>query len=217
MDFQKWSLELHESFLELCNWTLSVVLTHRGRYDMTTILQTTFSNAISWRKMHEFRFRFHWKLSLGFQLTHWGWVTHICVSKLTIIGSDNDLSTGRRQVIIWNNAGILLIRTFSEILSEIRAFWFKKMYLKMLSAKWRPFCLGLNVLTKLQHCFFRIMACLRPGSKTLSEPMMDSLLMHIWPRWVNMHDSNMSKFVLIFVLDHNGGLAGLDFLKWLLG
>ena len=25
-------------------------------------------------------------------LTHWGWVTHICVSKLTIIGSENGLS-----------------------------------------------------------------------------------------------------------------------------
>ena len=29
-------------------------------------------------------------------LTHWGRVTHICVSKLTIIGSDNGLSPGRR-------------------------------------------------------------------------------------------------------------------------
>ena len=28
----------------------------------------------------------------------------------------------------------------------------------------------------------QILACLRPGSKTLSEPMMDSLLMHVWPR-----------------------------------
>ena len=55
-------------------------------------------------------------------LTHWGRVTHICVSKLTIIGSDNGLSPGRRQAIIWTNAGILLIRTlgtnFSEILKQ---------------------------------------------------------------------------------------------------
>ena len=29
-------------------------------------------------------------------LTHWGRVTHICVNKLTIIGSDNGLSPGRR-------------------------------------------------------------------------------------------------------------------------
>ena len=75
---------------------------------------------------------------------------HICIGKQTIIGSDNGLSPGRRQAIIWTNAGILLIRTlgtnFSEILTEICASSFKKMHLKMLSVKWRPFCLGLNVL-----------------------------------------------------------------------
>ena len=73
---------------------------------------------------------------LGQLLTHWGRVTH---SKLTIIGSDNGLSPGRGQAIIWTNAGILLIRTletnFSEIVSEIHASWFKKMHLKMSFAK----------------------------------------------------------------------------------
>ena len=44
-----------------------------------------------------------------FQLTHWGRVTPICVSNQTIIGSDNGLSPGRRQAIIWTNAGIWLI------------------------------------------------------------------------------------------------------------
>ena len=44
-------------------------------------------------------------------LTHWGRVTHICVSKLIIIGSDNALSPGRRQAIIWTNNCILLIWT----------------------------------------------------------------------------------------------------------
>ena len=38
------------------------------------------------------------------QLTHWGRVTHICVGNITTIGSDNGLSPGRRQAIIWNNA-----------------------------------------------------------------------------------------------------------------
>ena len=42
-------------------------------------------------------------------LTHWGRVTHICVGNLTTIGSDNGLSPGRRQAIIWTNAGILSI------------------------------------------------------------------------------------------------------------
>ena len=33
----------------------------------------------------------------------------MCVSKLTIIGSDNDLAPDRRQAIIWTNAELLLI------------------------------------------------------------------------------------------------------------
>ena len=41
-------------------------------------------------------------------LTHRGRVMHICVGKLTTIGSDNGLSPGWRQAIMWTNAGILL-------------------------------------------------------------------------------------------------------------
>ena len=67
-----------------------------------------------------------------------------------IIGSDNGLSPGWRQVIIWTNAGILLIEplgtNFIKNLIEIHTFSFKKMRLKMSSGKRRPFCLGLNVL-----------------------------------------------------------------------
>ena len=85
-------------------------------------------------------------------LTHWGRVTHICVGKLTIIVSDNGLSPGRRQAIIWTNAGILSIGLlgthFSEILIKILTFSFTKMRLDVPSAKRRPFCLGLNVLTQ---------------------------------------------------------------------
>ena len=40
------------------------------------------------------------KLSMSLTLTHLGRVTHICVSKLTVTGSDNGLSPGRRHVII---------------------------------------------------------------------------------------------------------------------
>ena len=50
----------------------------------------------------------------------------------------------------WNNAGLLLTEplgtNFSETSIGIQTFSFKKMHLNMLSAKWRPFCLGLNVL-----------------------------------------------------------------------
>ena len=87
----------------------------------------------------------------GELLTHWGRATHICVSKLTTIGSDNGLSPGRRQAIMWTIAGILLIgpfgTNFSEIVISIQTFSFKKMHLKVSSVKWRPSCLGLNVLT----------------------------------------------------------------------
>ena len=77
-------------------------------------------------------------------------MTHICVGNLTIIGSDNGLSPGRRQAITWTNVGKLLIgplgTNFCEILIEIHTFSFKKIHLKMSSGKCRPFCLGLNVL-----------------------------------------------------------------------
>ena len=89
-------------------------------------------------------------------LTYRGRVTHICVSKLTITGPDNGLSPGRRQAIIWTNAGILLIRTlgtnFSDILIKINTFSLKKMHLKMSSGRRQPSCLGLNVLTLV--CLF---------------------------------------------------------------
>ena len=89
-------------------------------------------------------------------ITHWGQVTHICVSKLTIIGSDNGLSPGRRQAIIWSSARILLIEplgtNFSEISIAIQTFSFKKMHLNMSSAKWRPFCFGLHVLMDEFRC-----------------------------------------------------------------
>ena len=109
-----------------------------------------------------------WVLGTGLVvLTDWGRVTHICVSKLTIIGLDNGLSPGRRQAIIWTNAGILLIRprgtNFSEILIGNQTFSFKKMHLMMSSAKWRLFYLGLNVLTD----FRRFVRFIHPHSLSL--------------------------------------------------
>ena len=63
---------------------------------------------------------------ISFHLTHWGRVTHICIGKLSDIGSDNGLSPGSRQAITWTNVGILLIRplrtNFSEFLIEIQTF-----------------------------------------------------------------------------------------------
>ena len=123
---------------------------------------------------------FHGIGSKSMLLTHWGRVTHICFIKLIIMGSDNGLSPGRHQAIIWTNAEILLIgpleTKFSEILIKIHTFSFKKIHFKMSSGKWRPFSLGLNVLShrgrvpcicaiELGHPWFRIglAACLAPS------------------------------------------------------
>ena len=69
---------------------------------------------------------------------HRGRVTPICVNELTIIGSDNGLSPVRRQAIIWNKAGIMLIgnKLLSNI-NQINTFPFKKMHLEMQSVKKR--------------------------------------------------------------------------------
>ena len=54
------------------------------------------------------------------------------------------------QAITWTNVDLLSIgplgTNFSEILIEVQTFSLKKMHLKMLSVKGRPFCLSLNEL-----------------------------------------------------------------------
>ena len=83
-------------------------------------------------------------------LSHWDRVTHICVSKLTIIGLDNNLSPCRHKAIIWTIADIFFIgllgTNFDDILIEIYTSSLKKIHFKTWSGKWRPFCFGLNVL-----------------------------------------------------------------------
>ena len=124
------------SFIQHCAcWWLSAI---RGT-------KTSASTMNQWNQFHVPYL--YTELPLG-GLTHWGRVTHICITKLTIIGSDNGLSPGRRQAIIWTNAGILLIGALetnvSENLIKIYTFSLKKMHLKMSSGKRWPSCLGLN-------------------------------------------------------------------------
>ena len=77
---------------------------------------------------------------------------HVCLGNLTIIGSDNGLSPGRRQAIIWTNAGILLIgplgTNFNELSIEIQTFSFKKKHLRVPFVKLQAFCLSLNELNR---------------------------------------------------------------------
>ena len=83
------------------------------------------------------------------EFIHQGWVTHIFVSKEAIIGSDNNLSPNRRQIIIWTSAGVFLVGRlgthFSKILFKIQQFPSKR-HLKMTPVKFlavslsRPQC-----------------------------------------------------------------------------
>ena len=126
-------------------------------------------------------------------------MTHICVGNLTIIGSDNGLSPGRHQAIIWTNAGILLIRhlgtNFSEISIEIHILSFTKMHLKMSSGKWRPFCLVLNVLNTYivamrSHDHTRPLWCLMIHWTLTSSSHHEACWLYVWrgcfflPRWL---------------------------------
>ena len=78
----------------------------------------------------------------------WGRVTHICVSRLTIIGSDNGLALARHQDIIWTNAGIFSIGPFGTNFSEmlnVQANSFKNVVWK-----WRPFFSGPGKIVRYQ-------------------------------------------------------------------
>ena len=133
-------------YLNQCWLLISEVLWHSPESNFTASAQTT----LLYSEFEDYTFKINATFPRANELTHWGRVTHICVSDLTSVVSDNGLSPGRRQAIIRTNAGILLIRplgtNFSEFLVEILIFSFKKMRLKVSSAKRRPSCLGLNEL-----------------------------------------------------------------------
>ena len=128
-----------------CYWTSTIIWLNIGSGDGSVPLG---KKTIIWADVDpDLR---QYMVSPGhYVLSHWGRVTHICLSKLTIIASDNGLSPGPRQAIVCTNAGKLLIgplgTNFNEMLIKIITFSFMKMRLKVSSAKWRPFCLGLNV------------------------------------------------------------------------
>ena len=104
------SQNLHMNFIcTICIWHQAITWSNAGKL-FIGLLGTI--HTFSFKKIHLLTSSGKWRpFCLGHNvLTHWGWVTHICIGNLTIIGLDNGLSPGRRQAIIWTNAGILLIR-----------------------------------------------------------------------------------------------------------
>ena len=81
-------------------------------------------------------------------------MTHICARELTIIGSDNGLSPGRRQAIIWTNARILLIGPVGNKLQwnlkRNLYIFIQEAVFQISSKNWRPFCLGIDVIKVLK-------------------------------------------------------------------
>ena len=86
--------------------------------------------------------------------THWGWVMHVCVSKLNINGSDNGLAPTMWQTIHylnqwWNVVNWTLRNKLQWNFKWNPYIFIQEMYLNVSSAKWRPLCLCLNVLNHL--------------------------------------------------------------------
>ena len=134
------------TYICVCSYTFPHVAKYT-RQNALFFVMTVFSNWLQLRKKrYEFGAVVTWlsmiqhaapqclEQVINQRLTHWGRVTHICVSDLITIGSDNGLSPGRRQAIIWPNARMLLIGPlgiyFSEILIEIHTISLKKMHSK---------------------------------------------------------------------------------------
>ena len=61
---------------------------------------------------------------MGTILTHWGRVTHICLSTTYQLVSDNGLSPVRRQAITWNNVAIMTLRNIfvSNLIYDYKVF-----------------------------------------------------------------------------------------------
>ena len=144
------------------------------------------------------------KLLIGIILTHWGRVTHKCVSKLIIIGSDNGLLPSRHQAIIWTNVGILLIwplgANFSEILIEIHIFHSWKCIWYCCLKFW-PFYLDLNVLTESQH-WSGYWLWFERGDKPFPGSMLNQAYDVTSPHWVNMTMMTSSNGNIFHVTGH---------------
>ena len=122
-------------YVTISKWTASPQTTIGWLIDFWSIFYSPMKFNDEWALVTgKSLFYISWQTVLRVCLTHRGRVAHICVSKLIIIGSDNGLSLGRLQGIIWTNAEILSILTlgtnFSGISTAINIFSITKLHLK---------------------------------------------------------------------------------------
>ena len=111
------------------------------------------------------KFSVMWFLNLCWlvsHLTHWGRVTHLCISKSTTIGLDNGLSPGRHQAINWTNAGILLIEPLNKLqwnfnrnlYNFIQENAFENVVWKTAAILSRPQCVEVVAIPRLYFVYF---------------------------------------------------------------
>ena len=113
-------------------------------------------------------------------------MTHTCVNKITTIGSDNTLSPGRRQAIIWTNTTVFSIRPlgiyFSKISFKIQKFSFTKMHFKMAAILSRPQCalteFGPMVQLECRNTYF---SNVTPGTPTTASRNIWTILFLVLP------------------------------------
>ena len=104
--------------LNLIIWE-PTALTHWGRDKIDAILQTAFSNTISWMKMFEFRLKFHWSLFLKVQLTNIPALVQIMAWRRT---GDKPLSEPMMTMYIWVTRPQWVNLTLLSLEFAVRAF-----------------------------------------------------------------------------------------------
>ena len=133
-------------------------------------------------------------------------MTHICVSNMTIIGSDNSLSPERRQAIIWLNAGILSLcfdpweRTSGKCWSKFIDFHSKNSFENVVcemavTLSW-PQCAKFVPIRnrKSRHSFSMETTIVLAFADTLGR-LTIPLINHQWP-YVISHSSNTTKITI---------------------
>ena len=112
---------------------------------------------ISWQTHHAVKTLDVNRLLISIEiLTHRGRLTHICVSELIVIGSDNGLSPGWRQAIIWTNAGNIVNKLQWNFNWNSNIFFqenvFESVVCEMLAMLSRPQCVySVGYLTVLMN------------------------------------------------------------------
>ena len=127
-------------------------------------------------------------------------MTHICVVKLTIIGSDNGLSPGRHQAIIWTNAGILLIEPLGTNFSEINFNWNSNIFIQE-NALENVVCEMASIFSRPQCVKQYRRAAIAMLGMIMSEPLEPSFVLHAkWQIFFKPFDidRDISWYVLVF-------------------